>query len=434
MIYRLNISNKEYLKEDILKYALDNGMIDADNVLYNIELMKRSEILKQHNYKIWQASDKKWKTYVLDTTRSNNRRLITATTEKIVEDKIVSDYKMRNDKSLTFTSVYKQWLNYAHGSGDITQGTVDRYNVDYNRFFKNTKFAESNIPRFSEGDIIRFVKSIVNGRPEGDKIGNTCYSNIKSLIRGTFLYAKTEKELPCVAITHILQDIKISKKQFKKKLIRDSEQVFNEDEVDLLSDYILNNYKSTKELGVLFTLLTGLRIGELSTLKCKDREGFKLYIQRTEIREKDKGGHLVIKVRDYPKTEESMNGVELSNAAIYIFELITEFNSTNGINSEWLFHHGNKFGRIKSRTFDKTIRSLCKEVEIPVRSMHKLRKTYGSFLFSSGVEDKIIQSQLRHRNITTSHKYYDFSVRNSENKRNQLNKVKLTSIEQHRVG
>ena len=417
-----------------MKYVLENDMIDTDSVLYNIELMKRSEILKKHNYKIWQASDEKWKTYVPDTTKSNNRRLITATTKQKLNEKIVIDHKMRNDQSLTFTSVYKQWLKYAYESKDITQSTVDRYNVDYNKFFKDTKFAESNITKFTDKDIIRFVKSIVTGRDEDDKIGNTCYSNIKSLIRGTFSYAKTEMELQCVAITHILQDIKISRKQFKKKIVKNSEQVFNEDEVNLLSEYILNNYKTTKELGVLFTLLTGLRVGELAALKCSDVEDSKLYVQRTEIRENDREGHSIIKVREYPKTEESMNGVELSNAAIHIFDLITDLNSTNGIDSIWLFHHNNKFGRIKSRTFDRTIRMLCREIKIPVRSMHKLRKTYGSFLFSDGVEDKIVQSQLRHRSIITSHKYYNFSIRNRENKRNQLNKVNLINTEQHMVG
>ena len=48
--------------------------------------------------------------------------------------------------------------------------------------------------------------------------------------------------------------------------------------------------------------------------------------------------------------------------------------------------------------------------------MHKLRKTYASYLLANGVEEKIAQSQLRHKDSATTHKHYEFSIRNREYK------------------
>ena len=56
------------------------------------------------------------------------------------------------------------------------------------------------------------------------------------------------------------------------------------------------------------------------------------------------------------------------------------------------------------------------------RSMHKLRKTYASYLLANGVEEKIAQAQLRHKDSTTTHKYYEFSIRSREYKKEVLNK------------
>lgn len=44
------------------------------------------------------------------------------------------------------------------------------------------------------------------------------------------------------------------------------------------------------------------------------------------------------------------------------------------------------------------------------RSMHKLRKTYASYLLANGVEEKIAQAQLRHKDSTTTHKYYELEA------------------------
>ena len=44
-----------------------------------------------------------------------------------------------------------------------------------------------------------------------------------------------------------------------------------------------------------------------------------LYIQRTEIKYKNEDGKTIYSVREFPKSECSMNGIELSNSAMNKF-------------------------------------------------------------------------------------------------------------------
>ena len=58
---------KENNTNDLLKYILENGMIDLTYVQEQIEMKKREEILKRHHYSIWH-SDKEdvWYSYLPD--------------------------------------------------------------------------------------------------------------------------------------------------------------------------------------------------------------------------------------------------------------------------------------------------------------------------------------------------------------------------------
>ena len=49
---------------ELLKYAVENGMINTALVQEKIEMQKREELLNKHPYKIYQGKDGKWYTYL----------------------------------------------------------------------------------------------------------------------------------------------------------------------------------------------------------------------------------------------------------------------------------------------------------------------------------------------------------------------------------
>lgn len=74
---------------------------------------------------------------------------------------------------------------------------------------------------------------------------------------------------------------------------------------------------------------------------------------------------------------------------------------------------------------DKTIRRLCRKVQIAERSMHKLRKTYASYLLSTEVSEKIVHSQLGHADISTTQKAYHLDIYDTNDKVNALKDLEV---------
>lgn len=405
---------------DTLQFMIDNSMINLDDVRMSMEKSKRNAILKKHPYDIWVASDGRSKTYIEDETKVKKRRLVAKSSREKLEDYIVKEYIKRHpihkvDHSVG--AIFNEWIEYALKEKDIEKNTGDRYQNDFDRFIKGKEFAKTDIENVSNNDVIRFLKDTLNE----NSITRKTFSNLKTVLNGIFSYAMSEKNLNCISMSYTLKDYKVPDKKFKKNIVKDEEQVYGEKEILIIADYIIKNYQSTRELGILLALLTGLRAGELCSLKTSDQEKEMLYIQRTEIKYKNEDGKTIYSVREFPKSECSMNGIELSNSAMNVLSLIRKLNLKNGIGSEFLFYEP-EYGRLKSYFFSKSLRKICQETGVKYRSMHKLRKTYASYLLANGVEEKIAQAQLRHKDSATTHKYYEFSIRNKEYKRDVLNK------------
>lgn len=419
-------------KNELLKLALQNDIINIDDIAKNVNAMEDKKILDKHPYKIWRGKDGKYRTYVSDDTKREGRRLIARATEESINEAIIQDYNDNHEQRVKIHQVFNDWMKFAREYGSLSLGTISRYENDFNRFLKSTTFVNMDIRTVTEIDIIRLLKNIVRNRNGNDKITQKCFGNIKILINGIFTYAKSEAEIECISIKNALQNFKLSSVNFKHTIKKDSEQVYSEEEINKLIEHILSLYinrrrSSTRELGILFTILTGIRAGELVTLKVSDEENGKLYIQRTESKGKDENGRTVTFIKDYPKTVESMNEVVLSESAIEVWNWIKKLNHINGIKSEFMFYE-EEIGRLHEHNFRTTLENLCKECNIPFKSIHKIRKTYSSMLFDNDVDKKIVQSQLRHRSFETTERYYLFSTRSKEYKRNQINNADIINI------
>ena len=68
-----------------------------------------------------------------------------------------------------------------------------------------------------------------------------------------------------------------------------------------------------------------------------------------------------------------------------------------------------KLGRIRAKRFNTWLHRACKRIGIPERSTHKIRKTYASVLLSSGVDEKLITSQMGHTDIAVTRDIYYYN-------------------------
>lgn len=65
------IENKENKEQnDLLQYAITQGIIDLADVRKDMQEKEKQRILRKHPYDIWQSNDGRWKTYLPDETKA----------------------------------------------------------------------------------------------------------------------------------------------------------------------------------------------------------------------------------------------------------------------------------------------------------------------------------------------------------------------------
>ena len=62
--------------------------------------------------------------------------------------------------------------------------------------------------------------------------------------------------------------------------------------------------------------------------------------------------------------------------------------------------------RVPTFTFSKRLAQICEQQDVRRKSLNKIRKTYGSILIDSKVDESTIISQMGHTQIDTTKKYY----------------------------
>ena len=378
---------------EILQYALDNGILDTGTLREEVELHERNRFLKEHKYKIWQGANGKWYTE-LPAISDSKRRLIKKTTKEDLENEIIGFYKALLSPP-TVREAFNQWLNYKIEYGEIGKGTFDRYKTDFERAFGNHPFSKMRIDHVDEEYLEDLIKSIIKDK----SLTSKSYGNIRTLVRGTFKYAK-KKHYTSLSISSFFGDLELSRRAFTKSPKK--KQVFTGDEMKRLIAW-LNDNPSVEHYGILLVFRTGIREGELAALKFSDVEGDYLHIQRQEISYKENKGHRKHEIVDYTKTEAGDRYIVLTDKAKETIEAIRRLNPKG----EYMMMSGSR--KFLTTTFNARLYRACEKCNIERMSMHKIRKTYGTMLIDAGASDSTVMQQMGHTDITTTRKFYYFS-------------------------
>ena len=199
---------------ELLNYAERKGIIDISRLKIDVEMSKREEYLKRHTYNIWQGKNGYWYTNLYDESSPSQRKKIKKNSREKIEDAIVEYYKEKD--------------------------------------------------RNTETDIIIFLDDVL--KQFSGQIARKAFNNMKLLITGTFVYAKVIRRINCIYTRELIGSYSPSPRQFKRPKMY--LQVFADDEVEMIINRITSTYwDSERHLGLLFMLFTGVRVGELATLK-----------------------------------------------------------------------------------------------------------------------------------------------------------------------
>lgn len=288
-------------------------------------LNKRKELIEKHPYSIWKGEEGLWHTYLPDTEKKRIHKR--SSTRQGIED-IVADYWKEQMENPTVKDIYEQWIT----------GKLSREEI--------------------------FILNIIHEK----NLTAKGYSNLRTLIYGIFKLAKKKKYID-FSITEVISDMEISRKAFRRNQQPDEALVFSEEETDQIIQYIISSQLDLINLGLLLAFKTGVRPGELAALQKEDLLDRSVDVHRTEIHYQNEDGENVYEVRDFPKTEAGIRTVLIPKQALWIVKEIKRQNPFG----EYVFMKNGK--RIRTYSFTWRLKSICQKLDIPVRSLNKIRKT-----------------------------------------------------------
>lgn len=390
-------------EKSLLQFAQEQGIINITLVQQQYEHMQRKSIIDKH--KIWQASDGRWKTYV---EIAGKKKLLAKTDRQTLEDAIIESYK---EPKVRFQDCFDAWIDEKLEYGEIQKQTYDRYIADYKRYIHDTELEKKEIKLINELYLETFIKKKI----AEDHLTAKNWGNMRILISGAMIYAHKHGYTD-MRISLFLAELQLSSKIFKRVIVKDEEQVFTSEEEKKIEKYI-NDNPNILSLGVALTFYTGLRVGEMAALKWEDYKGDFLSVERTEVKYIGEHGERIAEVRNYTKGKTGHRQVVLSEKAKAIIEQIRTLTG----DCEYMFTRDGS--RIKAVWLSLEITKLCKDLYLPHRSFHKIRKTYGTKLLDANVSDKVITNQMGHTEILTTKTYYYFNNKQVSEIKAQLDSV-----------
>ena len=170
--------------------------------------------------------------------------------------------------------------------------------------------------------------------------------------------------------------------------------VFNEKERQKLLKYLIES-QNIKNLGVLISLYSGLRIGEVCGLKWKDIDfenkvlNVRRTIQRVYLGERESKI-----ISTTPKSKKSIRKIPLAKILIEKLKPLSTLYSKedyiiNGLSDKYT----------EPLVYRYTYQSVLKECNVPYRKYHCLRHTFATRCIRVGMDIKSLSEVLGHSNI-----------------------------------
>lgn len=396
----VNICGRAIMDEALI-FAIEHGIIDVAELQAQVEEMRKTEYLKNHDHAIWESGGY-WFAHV---TTSKGRKLLKRKTRESLNELIVETYKQMNVDP-TIEECYIQWAKDKLEHQEIQKQTYDRYETDYKRFF--SEFGKRKIKTVTTDELYDFCRDTIHTH----NLTSSGWGNVRTLVIGIWKYAK-RKHFTELSISQFMGDIDLSSRCFRVVRRTYEEEVFSDEELERLMEQIGKEKPSLLTLGVELALETGMRSGELSALEPTDIVDNTLLVTKTEEHYKGKDGY-IFNVRKALKGTHGNRKVFLTPRAVEIINKIKELNPEG----KYLFEKNGK--RMRGKAFSQKCVWLCEKAGIVPQSLHKCRKTYATRLINAKVDESVIRSQMGHVDFSTTKDYYYFNNRDEDEARKMV--------------
>ena len=340
--------------------------------------------------------------------------------KKVSKEKLI-DFLINHEKSVvqerTINTIIKEYLSYRWLSKSA--GTYRQDIRYYENFIKESQIANIPISEITLSDGVTWSKSVLEKRPNmTPKYWNNVRGSLLSILHFDNCHVLDNLNIHVDKLTVIEHDndsriFLPEEKAAVKKLAKEEALKVND----------------SIPLGIVFLFNTGIRTGELCSLKWKDISDTHLHIHTEMIENSDEDGNFKgYKVVSHTKTKAGTRDILLTNELKSILTTIKRINFSKGIScgkDDFVFRRIKKdeIVPVNTRCFDSRLRRYCKEAGMEeLKSQHDIRRTFATDLYYAGMNLKDIQKIMGHGSMQQTQAYIHFrEIENEELLMNAIN-------------
>lgn len=287
--------------------------------------------------------------------------------------------KKGREKMMYFSEVADEWLEYKRNS--IKESTYYNYmsNIENHLkpYFRSIKMGEI----LSYNDFIHKLSQ---------KLSSKTIRDIITILKSIIKYY--EDEYNCKLEIKKANLPKLEKKKLK---------ILTKQEKEKLERFCFE-HQNLKTLGIVICLNTGLRVGELCSLKWEniDFDEKRITVKKTIQRVYDKKKKKSKIVMDKPKTDTSIRTIPMNKK---IYDMLTHLKKNYRQND---FVLSGKEKCLEPRRYQDVFKSILKECKIKPYKFHILRHTFATECIEVGMDIKSLSEILGHADINITLKIY----------------------------
>ena len=309
-----------------------------------------------------------------------------------------------------FENCFYRYRNFQLFYGNIQPQSVDRYESTFDKYYKGTFFANLDIRRIDDTDIVTFLTRILNKQKSfTGKEYQRIIHIFKAVINFVYDEELDQEDIPYHDWSRIKRKIpksKIVTAHKREYSVSDNSKASLREKV-LKDNVYPERYAQTLLLLINFSL--GLRIGELAALTVDDldfehkvvyvHESVKRYYERDEFGNKT---HECVYEAGTTKTPKGIREIPMSESVQKMFRILLDYRAHKGYQSPYLAYDGRKV-RSRAASLSSTLKHMCELSDIEYFHSHIIRKTFATTLSKCPeIDVATISEYMGHAQVSTT--------------------------------
>ena len=290
---------------------------------------------------------------------------------------------------ITLTTLFDEFIENRKNDPDLTAHTVRKNQCDWNTFYKDTKFALTEISRLKPSDIMTRFKEMTAGR----KMTRHAFGNAKGLLNQLFDLA-FEKDL---IERNICREISTRTLKFRPEGSRQELIYTNEERNRIVEE--LKGSDSVYDKAIIIQFCLGCRISEVKGLYWSDLDFDRKEIDIHRELVDDEDGRPILKNHTKSGLGEGNRILPMTPRAEAVFRSIPRPENKES------FVFLRDYKPIKTQTVNSHLQAVCRKLNIRYLSSHKIRAWGITEALASGMDQASVMRIAGHATPETMSHY-----------------------------